>query len=265
MLGYDATAPDDVQHISHAGSSCPSPPVGDGSTGAGESIAASSRQSLPPKNRSHNHRENRDARRAADDERCPEVAIEAAASQAAANTEGVSIFQLHTTYITPATEQMMLAFEEDVYHMQEILKDRSQCKALLARLRVRGYQCVAASSVMQQEGLSAGVLTTARKTVDVELPCQGSDCITGDPRCIWPRIRMKGWNDPILTANVYCKCGLSLKGQKVDYLRSLTEASDQCRRYVMGFGDWNVTPEELVAFVLLDGLGLEVVIPPTAP
>ena len=65
-------------------------------------------------------------------------------------------------------------------------------------------------------------------------------------------------------ANCYCKCGLGLKDQNVEYLRSLAEASDQGRRGVIGFGDWKVTPEELESPGLLDGLGLEVLAPPTA-
>lgn len=180
-----------------------------------------------------------------DDKRCPGVAIEAAVSQAADSAEGISIFWLNTTSSTPALEQMMHAFEDDVYHMQEICQDRMQCIALMARLRVRGYQCVAAPSVIKHEGLSAGVLTAARETVDALLPCQDSEGIAGDPRCIWSRIRNTGWGNPILMANCYCKCGLGLKDQNVERIRSLAEASYQGRRCVLGFGDWNITPEEL--------------------
>ena len=68
---------------------------------------------------------------------------EAAVSQGATNPLGVSIFQLKPTSITPAVESMMLAFQDDIYHFQEILKGRAQAAALLARLRVKGYQCTA--------------------------------------------------------------------------------------------------------------------------
>ena len=101
-----------------------------------------------------------------------------------------------------------------------------------------------------------GVLIAARKTVDAPLPCQDSEGIVGDPRCIWLRIRIKGWGDPILMASCYCKGGLGLKDQNAERLRSLAEASDQGRRCVLGCGFWNITPEELEPSCILDGLCL---------
>ena len=45
----------------------------------------------------------------------PEVATEFKASAAATDPEGLSVFQLNPTSITPAVEEMMVAFEDHPY------------------------------------------------------------------------------------------------------------------------------------------------------
>lgn len=62
-------------------------------------------------------------------------------------------------------------------------------------------------------------------------------------------------------ANVYCQCGTWVKDVYLDYLRAIVEASDGGRRCALAFGNWNLTPEELEAFGVLEGLGLEIVRP----
>ena len=52
-----------------------------------------------------------------------------------------------------------------------------------------------------------------------------------------------------------------VKDINLDYLRAIAEASDGGRRCVLAFGDWNLTPEELEASGVLEGLGLEIVTP----
>ena len=103
------------------------PHPGDGDSG----VAPSQQAPLSRSSRGDKRRAKRDAKRAADDDRCPEVAIEVAASQAVANALGVSISQLNPTCVAPAIEQIMLAFQNYIYHFQDILKDRSQAKALV--------------------------------------------------------------------------------------------------------------------------------------
>ena len=58
---------------------------------------------------------------------------------------------------------MMVAFSDDAYHFQEILKGHNQTLALLKRLRLKGFQCAAAPSVIKESGLSCGVLTAIKK------------------------------------------------------------------------------------------------------
>ena len=62
-------------------------------------------------------------------------------------------------------------------------------------------------------------------------------------------------------ANVDCQCDTGVKDTNLDYLRAIAEASDGGRRCVLAFGDWNLTPEELEASGVLEGLGLEIVRP----
>ena len=66
-------------------------------------------------------------------------------------------------------------------------------------------------------------------------------------------------------ANVYSQHGLGIKNVNLDYLRSIAEATDGGRRCVLAFGDWNLSPVELEASGILDGLGLEAVRPTISP
>ena len=89
---------------------------------------------------------------------------------------------------------MMEASPDHVYHLQETKKDHKATAALLKRLRFKRFQAAASPSVIKNEGLSAGVLTAARKHVSVQLPPgKDNDGITDDPRCIWSRLRLQGW------------------------------------------------------------------------
>ena len=132
---------------------------------------------------------------------------------------------------------MMLAFQDDIYHFQEILEYRTQAAALLARLRVKRHQCAAAPSVKKSESLPAGVLTAARKTINVQMPCGYNEGLANDLRCAWSRLRLAGWEGTILMCNVYCKCGLGLKDQNLDYTRVIAEATDLGRCCLLAFAD----------------------------
>ena len=77
---------------------------------------------------------------------------------------------------------MIVAFCDDVYHLQETMKDHAQTLALLKRLPKKGFQCAAAPAVIKETKLSCGVLTAIRKTINGRLPCQNSQGITEDPR-----------------------------------------------------------------------------------
>lgn len=108
------------------------------------------------------------------------------------------------TPVTVAIEVMMGAFPDHVFQLQGIKKDHRATAALLMRLRFAGFQASASPSIIKNEGLSAGVLAAARKHVSVQLPPdKDKDGITADPRCIWSRLRLKGWTQTILLANVY--------------------------------------------------------------
>ena len=63
----------------------------------------------------------------------------------------------------------------------------------------------------------------------------------------------------MLMCNDYCKCSIGVEDIDLDYLRAIAEATGGCRRCVLAFGDWNITPAELEASGILDGLGLEIV------
>ena len=154
------------------------------------------------------------------------MAIEAASLQAADNPKSLSVLQLNPTSITTAVEAMMMAFPDGIYHFQETEKDRAQTIALLKRLRRNGFQCSASHSTVKHEGLSTGVLTAVRKITDAQLPCGDSDGLTADPRCIWPRARLKGWTQILLMCNVYFQCGTGVKDTNLDFLRAIFEASD---------------------------------------
>ena len=77
---------------------------------------------------------------------------------------------------------MMGAFPHHIFQLQEIRKDHKATTALLKRLRFAGFQASASPSIIKNEGLSAGVLTAARKHVSVQLPPgKEKDGITTDP------------------------------------------------------------------------------------
>ena len=121
-----------------------------------------------------------------------------------------------------------------------------------------GFQVSASPSAVKNEGLSAGVLTAVRKHVNAQLPAgKDKDGVMADPRCIWSRLRLEGWSQTILLANIYCQCGLGIKDINLDYIRSVAEATDNGHRCVIVSGDWNITADELEASGILDGLGLE--------
>ena len=86
-----------------------------------------------------------------------------------------------------------------------------------------------------------------------------------DPRCIWSPLRLEGWPQTILLANIYiyiyCQCGLGIKDINLDSIRSVAEAIDVGHWCVIASGDWNITADELEASGILDGLGLEIVRP----
>ena len=110
------------------------------------------------------------------------MAVEFNASKAAENPAGFSVFQLNATSITPAVEEMIVAFSDDAYHLQETMKDLAQTLAILKRLRKKGFQCAAAPAVIEETKLSCGVLTAIKKTKQGRLPCQNKQGITDDRR-----------------------------------------------------------------------------------
>ena len=65
------------------------------------------------------------------------MATEAAASQAARNPEGASIFLLNTTSVTVAVEAMMAALPDHIFQLQEIKKDYKATAALSQAAEVR--------------------------------------------------------------------------------------------------------------------------------
>ena len=90
----------------------------------------------------------------------------------------------------------------------------------------------------------------------MQLLCGDSEGLDNDPRCTWSL-----WEEAVLMRNVYCKRGLGLTDQNLDYIKAIAEAIDQGRRCVLAFGDWNITPDELEASGILEGFGLDIVIP----
>lgn len=150
-----------------------------------------------------------------------------AASQAATNPEGSSIFQLNCTPVTSAVETVIEASADHVIHLQETKKDHKATSALLKRLRCKGFHTAASPAIIKNVDLSAGVLTAARKEVSVQLPPgKDHDGITDDPRCLWSRLRLQGWSSAIIMANVYCQCGGGIRDLNVNVLRSISDATD---------------------------------------
>ena len=167
-----------------------------------EAGAPASETAAARPNRGRARRRNKE-RKAKDYDENPRVAIEAAESHAKSNPQGASIFQLNTTSITVVVEAMMGAFLAHIFQLQEIKKDHKAIAALLKRLRFKGFQASASPSIIKNEGLSAGVLTAARKHVSVQLlPGKEQDGITADPQCIWRRLMLNRLDvhDPT------CKC-----------------------------------------------------------
>ena len=116
------------------------------------------------------------------------------------------------------------------------------------RLRYQGFQVSASPSAIKNEGLSAGVLTAVRKHINAQLPAgKDKDGVTVDPRCIWSRLRLEGWSQTALLANVYCQCGLGIKETNLDYIRGIAEATDNGHRCVIASSDWIITADELQA------------------
>ena len=76
---------------------------------------------------------------------------------------------------------MITAVGDDAYHLQETFKDLVGTKALLKRLRLKGYQYAAAPTVNKESRLSFGVLTAIKKSKNGQLPCSNKDGITDDP------------------------------------------------------------------------------------
>ena len=67
----------------------------------------------------NSRRRHSEARKAAAERDSPDVAVEFKASLTATNPEGLSVFQLNPTSITPAVEEMTVAFRDHIYHFQE--------------------------------------------------------------------------------------------------------------------------------------------------
>ena len=190
------------------------------------------------------------------------MAIETESVQAHSNPGGASIFQLNTTSVSTAIEAMMAAFPDDIFQFQEIKKDRLGMISLLKRLRFSGFQASVSPSAIKNEGLSAGVFIAVRKHINAQLPAgKDKDGITADPRCIWSRLRLKGWSQTILLANVYCQCGLGIKDSNLDYIRGIAEATGNGHRCAIASGDWNIIADELESSGILEGFGLELVRP----
>ena len=156
---------------------------------------------------------------------------------------------------------MITAFGDDAYHLQETFKDLVGTKALLKRLRLKGYQCVAAPAVIKESRLSCGVLTAIKKSKNGQLPCSNKDGITDDPRLIWSRIKIHGIVKPVLMANCYLHCSEGLKDRNLHYLRKISMACDGGKQPVFAFGDFNIPAEVLRSSGMLEALGLEIVTP----
>ena len=156
---------------------------------------------------------------------------------------------------------MISAFGDDVYHLQETFKNLQGTKALLKRLRFKGYQCAAAPAVIKESRLSCGVLTAIKKSKSGQLPSSNKEGITDDPRVIWSRIRIEGITKPILMANCYLHSGDGLKDRNLHYLRKLSIASDGGKQPVFAFCDFNIPAEVLRTSGILEALGLELVTP----
>ena len=62
-------------------------------------------------------------------------------------------------------------------------------------------------------------------------------------------------------ANCYLHCGQGLKDRNLHYLRTISRAADGGRQPVFAFADFNIPAEILRASGILEGLGLELIIP----
>ena len=117
-------------------------PNGQGSSTPSVCSTAAGSQDKADKNRKSvgrqaGRRANKKEREEKAERETPQVAVEFNASKAAENPAGFSVFQLNATSITPAVEEMIVAFSDDAYHMQETMKDYAQTLALFKRLRKR--------------------------------------------------------------------------------------------------------------------------------
>ena len=92
-------------------------------------------------------------------------------------------------------------------------------------------------------------------------PGKERDGITDDPRCIWSRLRLKGWASTILVANAYRQRGTGIRDLTANALRGIADAVDNGRRLFIASGDWNISSDDLEASGVLEGLGLEIVRP----
>ena len=72
--------------------------------------------------------------------------------------------------------------------------------------------------------------------------------------------RVAGYRS-IAQCNVYMKCGLGLKDANLSCLHSIAASTDGGRRSIFAQGDWNITAADLNDSGVLDGLGLEIVLP----
>ena len=117
-------------------------------------------------------------------------------------------------------------------------------------------------SVGHQELRSFSGLATVRKKHDGMMPCKDNEGTAGNPRQSWNHNRCRGYGQ-IIRCNVYLQCGLGLTDDNIECLKSVVAATDKCRRCFIASGDWDITGGELQQSGILEGLGLETVVPRT--
>ena len=155
LIGHPLRMP----HVKQHGGTQPDP--------GGTSSRPSQPSRLSGYARKNNRRTNKKTRERKAAQETPQVAAEYNSSQAATNPSGFSVLQLNPTSVTPAVEEMVTTFGDDAYHFQETFKDLVGTKALLKRLRLKGYQCSAAPAAIK-EALGSHAVSSPPSS---QLPC----------------------------------------------------------------------------------------------
>ena len=147
-------------------------------------------------------------------------------------------------------EQFVLCSDADIWIFVEHRMSHSKLCALARRLNRHKLRIHASVAVHKHEGLSGGVMILSRSHLAV-WPIRGAAISpsmqpqlgVGDD---WLAVTVKLKKMDLLLCGVYLTCGIGLAGRNVEKVRQMAAFASTRHEPILWFGDWNMTPGELV-------------------